>query len=156
MKNQSRRAVLSQAAGWLALGLSGCQNLVSFSEKFDPFGKKNEKKERLARVDSALRNEQGKLVGDYIAISGLHAVMVEGVGYVNGLDGTGEDPPATPWRKEVLEDMRRRKVENPENLLRSTNSAVVLISRFTIVARRCSSARACASIAASYCATFPR
>ena len=85
---------------------------------------------RLALVDSALRNEQGKLVGDYIAISGLHAVLVEGVGFVNGLDGTGEDPPATPWRKDVLEDMRRRKIENPENLLRSTNSAVVLINGY--------------------------
>ena len=120
-----RQALVKCCVASLLLPNVGCQG-------FSLFSKKDEKKERMKNVDGALMGKEGhsNLVGDYITISNLHAVKVEGVGYVTGLNGTGEDPPATPYRKEVLDDMRRRKIENPETLLRSTNSSVVLILGF--------------------------
>lgn len=76
-------------------------------------------------------DEEGPLKTSYIAdqvnIAGMHPIMVEGVGLVTRLDGTGEDPAPSLWRTTLLEDMKRRSVEKPEQLLRSPNTALVLI-----------------------------
>ncbi len=56
--------------------------------------------------------------------------MIQGVGLVVGLDGTGEDPPATPQRKLLLEEMRRRRIDEPETLLASPNTALVVVTAY--------------------------
>ncbi len=56
--------------------------------------------------------------------------MLEGVALVINLDGTGEDPPASPLRAMLLEDMRRRKVEDPQTLLRSNDTTMVIVRGF--------------------------
>jgi Flagellar P-ring protein len=112
-----------------ALLCAGCQSL---DLEFELPGMLNPDNRRKARVSGAIRGEKGhsRLLGDYISIGGDTVRMVQGVGMVVGLDGTGEDPPATPQRKLLLEEMRRRKIEDPESLLRSPNTALVVVTAY--------------------------
>ena len=113
----------------LLLFSAGCQAL---DLDFKLPGMLNPDNRRKARVNNALRGEKGhsRLLGDYISIGGDTVRMVQGVGLVVGLDGTGEDPPASPQRKLLLEEMRRRRVDDPESLLRSPNTALVIVTAF--------------------------
>ncbi len=116
-----------------ALLCAGCQALdLDFDYKLP--GMLNPDNRRKARVSDALRGEKGhsRLVGDYISIGGDTVRMVQGVGLVVGLDGTGEGDSsvATPQRKILLEEMRRRKIEDPESLLRSPNTALVIVTAY--------------------------
>ncbi|WP_197453537.1 flagellar basal body P-ring protein FlgI [Caulifigura coniformis] len=81
---------------------------------------------------AALLGKEGhsRLLGDYIKVSGYNWVVLEGVALVVNLDGTGEDPPASPLRALLLEDMRRRKVEDPQTLLRSTDTSMVIVRAY--------------------------
>ncbi len=112
-----------------ALFCAGCQSL---DLDFKLPGMLNPDNRRKARVNGALSGQKGhsQLLGDYISIGGDTVRMVQGVGLVVGLDGTGEDPPATPQRKMLLEEMRRRKVEDPESLLSSPNTALVVVTAY--------------------------
>jgi len=58
---------------------------------------------------------------------GTNYVKAEAVSLVTGLAGTGEDPPPTPNRVALLTEMSRRQVENPNRLLASPNTALVLV-----------------------------
>ena len=112
-----------------ALFCAGCQTL---DLDFKLPGMLNPDNRRKARVNSAISGQKGhsQLIGDYISIGGDTVRMVQGVGLVVGLDGTGEDPPATPQRKMLLEEMRRRKITDPESLLRSPNTALVVVTMY--------------------------
>jgi hypothetical protein len=107
----------------------GCQSL-DLDLKLP--GMLNPENRRRDRVNKALKGEKGhsKLIGDYISIGGDTVRMIQGVGLVVGLDGTGEDPPATPQRKMLLEEMRRRKIDDPESLLASPNTALVVVTAY--------------------------
>lgn len=113
----------------LLLLSAGCQAL---DLDFKLPGMLNPENRQRARINKALNGEKGhsKLVGDYISIGGDTVRMIQGVGLVIGLDGTGEDPPTTPQRKILLEEMRRRKIEDPESLLSSTNTALVIVTAY--------------------------
>ncbi len=69
-------------------------------------------------------------VGDYISISGLGMITLEGVGLVMGLDGTGGDPRPSPFRMSLLKDMQRRGVPDPKALLRSPKTALVIVRAY--------------------------
>ncbi|QEG34303.1 flagellar basal body P-ring protein FlgI [Bythopirellula goksoeyrii] len=68
-----------------------------------------------------------KLVGNATQPYGLSYVKVEAVALVTGLAGTGEDPPPSPQRATVLAEMNRREVENPNRILASPNTGLVLV-----------------------------
>ena len=68
-----------------------------------------------------------KLVGDLAVPFGMHAVEIESVGLVTGLDGTGSDPPPSPQRSALLADMQARGVKNPNQVLASDSTALVLV-----------------------------
>jgi flagellar basal body P-ring protein FlgI len=68
-----------------------------------------------------------KLVGDVAVPFGREAVAVDGVGLVVGLPGTGSDPPPSVYRTALLDEMRKRGVDKPEQLLASPNTALVLV-----------------------------
>ena len=70
------------------------------------------------------------MVGDYTTFTGLHRVVLEGVGLVVGLNGTGGDPPPSPEREALLDDMRRRNVKNAKEILRSPNTALVVVRAY--------------------------
>lgn len=112
-----------------AAGLAGCQDLMSRMNS-DP--KEAALKKGSENATAALQGKEGhsRLLGDYIKVSGYNWVVLEGVALVINLDGTGEDPPASPLRAMLLDDMRRRKVEDPQTLLRSKDTAMVIVRAF--------------------------
>lgn len=69
-------------------------------------------------------------IGDYVTFSGLNLVLLEGVGLVTGLPGTGGDPPASTYRTALLEEMRKNNVKNPNNILQSPSTALVIVRAY--------------------------
>ncbi|MCA8987791.1 MAG: flagellar basal body P-ring protein FlgI [Planctomycetaceae bacterium] len=69
-------------------------------------------------------------LGEYVVVSGLNMVTLEGVGLVTGLDGTGGDPPPSQYRTQLLKDMRRREVEDPNRIISSPNTALVIVRAY--------------------------
>lgn len=67
------------------------------------------------------------LVGDLAVPYGLHPIVVEAIGLVTGLNGTGSDPLPSPERQFLLTEMQRRGVQNPNRVLASKNTALVLV-----------------------------
>ncbi len=61
---------------------------------------------------------------------GLGYVKLEAVSMVTGLAGTGEDPAPSPRRASLMDEMSRRDVENPRQVLASPNTALVLVRSF--------------------------
>jgi flagellar basal body P-ring protein FlgI len=68
-----------------------------------------------------------KLIGDLAVPFGLYPVRVEAVGLVSGLSGTGSDPAPSPQRSVLLSEMQTRGVTNPNAVLASGNTSLVLI-----------------------------
>ena len=120
---------LSMCVLYSVLLSAGCQSL---DLDFKLPGILDPETRRRARVNEALNGEKGHahLLGDYISIGGDTVRMIQGVGLVVGLDNTGEDPPATPQRKILLEEMRRENISDPETLLRSPNTALVVVTAY--------------------------
>lgn len=114
----------------LAVASPGCSefNLTK------PFADKEEarEKERQKNVREALRGEgeHSRMIGDYIKIGDNGYIKVQGVGLVDRLDGTGEDPPASPLRTMLLEDLRKNEVKDPQTLLSSANTALVVVTAY--------------------------
>lgn len=71
-----------------------------------------------------------RTVGDYTAVRGLTPARAEGVGLVVGLHGTGSDPVPNRYRELILKEMHTREVPNPESVLASDSTAVVLLRAF--------------------------
>ena len=70
------------------------------------------------------------LISEYTHPYGLDYVKVEAISLVTGLAGTGSDPPPSPQRAELLDDMNRRGVENPNDVLESPDTALVLVRAY--------------------------
>lgn len=79
-----------------------------------------------AKLEELTENET-PLIADYAHPWGLDYVKVEAVALVTGLDGTGEDPPQSPQRATLLDEMSRRRVEKPNAVLRSMDTTLVLL-----------------------------
>lgn len=71
-----------------------------------------------------------KYVSAYTHPFGMNYVKVEAVSLVTGLNGTGSDPPPTPQRALLLDEMKRREVANPNEILASPNTSLVLVRAF--------------------------
>jgi flagellar basal body P-ring protein FlgI len=71
-----------------------------------------------------------KYVAAYSHPYGMNYVKIEAVSLVTGLAGTGSDPPPTPQRAQLLAEMNRREVDNPNEVLASTNTSMVLVRAF--------------------------
>lgn len=67
------------------------------------------------------------LIGDYMTFSGINAVTIEGVGLVVGLNGTGGNPAPSRYRTVMVDDLKRRGVRNPNEILRSPDTALVYL-----------------------------
>ncbi|OHB79226.1 MAG: hypothetical protein A2W31_07890 [Planctomycetes bacterium RBG_16_64_10] len=70
------------------------------------------------------------LIGDLARPYGLNYVKVEGVSLVTGLAGTGADPAPGPQRAVLLAEMQCRGIENPAQILASSDTALVLVRGF--------------------------
>jgi flagellar basal body P-ring protein FlgI len=67
-----------------------------------------------------------KYVSEYTHPYGMNYVQIEAVTLVTGLAGTGSDPPPSSQRAALLDEMKRYDVENPNEVLASPNTSLVL------------------------------
>lgn len=78
--------------------------------------------------ESAVESDTGvQLISSVAHPHGLGYVKVESVALVTGLAGTGEDPPPTSQRAEMLAELNRREAPQPNALLASPNTALVVV-----------------------------
>lgn len=115
-------------------GLVGCSSVMSsgFSAKMaalNPANMFSDDDEKSPKNTSEDRDED-PLVGSRVTISGMTTPLIEGVGLVTGLDGTGGDVPPSTYRRMILEDMKKRRVENPQKVLQSPSTAVVVVRAY--------------------------
>jgi flagellar basal body P-ring protein FlgI len=68
-----------------------------------------------------------KYVSAYSHPYGMNFVKLEGISLVTGLSGTGSDPPPNQQRAALMAEMTRREVDNPNRLLASGNTSLVLV-----------------------------
>jgi len=66
-------------------------------------------------------------VGEKVRFIGRDYIAVQGYGFVTGLDGTGSTIVPPGVRQQVLFIMRQHKVENPEALMASRDTAVITV-----------------------------
>ena len=66
-------------------------------------------------------------IGDVAYFSHAGEIPVEGVGLVVGLDHTGSDPEPSFHRQKLLDEMRKAGVQNPDKILASDDTALVLV-----------------------------
>ncbi|MCA9261111.1 MAG: flagellar basal body P-ring protein FlgI, partial [Planctomycetales bacterium] len=71
-----------------------------------------------------------QLVGSVAHPYGMTYTKIENVALVSGLPGTGEDPPPSPQRAAMLSEMHRREIENPNAVLASPATALVMVRGF--------------------------
>ena len=103
---------------------AGCSNPLLRSqspEKDTP--QTAEKSEFKSRVHT-------KLLGEYMSVHGNAPVVLQAIGLVTGLDGTGGDPPPSVSRTELREEMVRHGVKHPEQILRSKSTALVSVRAY--------------------------
>ncbi len=70
---------------------------------------------------------KARLVGDLAVPYNMAPVRVEAVGLVAGLRGTGSDPAPSPKRAVLLGEMQTRKVPNPNAVLASPSTSLVVL-----------------------------
>ena len=46
------------------------------------------------------------------------------------LDGTGDDPPISPYRTRLLDDLRKEEFDDPNTLLRSADTSLVIVTAY--------------------------
>lgn len=122
--------ILLTATLFAAIAAIGCRDFTSSSAFKLPFSDPEDAV--VENVKDALSGHEGhsRLVGDYISIRrGLKMYVVEGVGLVVGLQGTGGDV-GPPYREMILEEMRKRRFPRPEEFLRSTDTALVVVRAY--------------------------
>jgi hypothetical protein len=82
-------------------------------------------------LGQALANETKRpSVGDLTVQIGTNYLKIEGVALVTGLDFTGSNPPPGMRRSTLLTEMQTHQVEDPNSLLASENTSVVVVRGF--------------------------
>ena len=69
-------------------------------------------------------------IKDITHVKGVRYNQLVGYGLVVGLDGTGDDPPPSTYREMILTEMRRRNVNQPNAILASPNTALVVVRAY--------------------------
>lgn len=106
---------LSAAAGWAVL--PGCATPMFRGQSPD---------EELP----AEEQKKLELVGDYTRPWGLNYVKLESIALVTNLDNTGSDPPPSPQRDQLLNEMQSHDIRKPDNILAMPSNSLVLVRGF--------------------------
>ncbi|MCC6494001.1 MAG: flagellar basal body P-ring protein FlgI [Pirellulales bacterium] len=116
--HMSRRVFCkAAAAGALLSPLTGCMGPIFRQQSPDA---------SLTPVDDESPGST-RLISSVAHPYGMDYVKIENVALVTGLSGTGEDPAPSPQRAALLAEMNRREIENPNEVLASPNTALVLV-----------------------------
>ena len=99
------------------LAMVGCWK--PFLSEIPNLGKALEKKE-----------QRFLTVGDLAVAIGTNHLKIESVALVTGLERTGSDPPPGMQRSTLLAEMQTHKVEDPNSVMASLNTSVVLVRGF--------------------------
>lgn len=84
-----------------------------------PFGSEEERQK--------YERHHARLVGDLARPWGTQPVTVEAVGLVTCLNDTGSDPPPSPQRGALMDDMLARGVRSPNSILASKKTSMVVV-----------------------------
>jgi hypothetical protein len=122
--DSTRRRRFWSACALAVCGVWGCQDL--------DLRLQSPEDERRDNARAALNGEEGhsRLVGDYVNVSGLQAVVLDGVGLVSNLDGTGDDPASTVYRTGIEDDIRRRGIRDPSRVLADPSTTIVQVRAY--------------------------
>jgi hypothetical protein len=70
------------------------------------------------------------LLSEYISVEGNTVIVLRGVGFVTGLNGTGGDPSPSALRTQLQNEMARRGIKNSKQILASPNTAMVVVTAY--------------------------
>lgn len=119
-QDEHRLRVRHQVASGLALALAaclGCMNPILRQQSPE------------ARLDLPPTPDV-PLIAEYTHPYGMDYTKIEAVSLVTGLAGTGSDPPPSPQRAAILDEMKRRDVKNPNDVLASPDTSLVLVRAY--------------------------
>lgn len=119
-QDEHRLRVRRQVAGGLALALAaclGCMNPILRQQSPE------------ARLDLPPTPDV-PLISEYTHPYGMDYTKIESVSVVTGLAGTGSDPPPSPQRAALLDEMKRRGVKDPNEILASPDTSLVLVKAY--------------------------
>ena len=71
-----------------------------------------------------------EFIGDKTNFSGMEPVVLEGVGLVRGLSGTGGDPAPSHYRSLLMAHLRRIGYKKPNAILQSPDTALVIVRAY--------------------------
>ncbi|WP_459555155.1 flagellar basal body P-ring protein FlgI [Lacunimicrobium album] len=118
--------LLALPSGCTSLGLGSISSMMKPKTKFiNEVGNDDQ-----FRTDEQLDVYEPPMIGDHTNVSGTNVVVLEGIGLITGLPNTGGDHPASYERTRLLEDMRRRGVPNPNAILQSPSTALVIVRAY--------------------------
>lgn len=112
----TRRSHYAILLGLTAFLAAGCMGPILRPQSPDPQLTKAERDASSAQLVSTVAHPWG-----------LDYVKIENVALVTGLTGTGEDPVPSPQRAALLSDLNKREIPNPNELLASPNTSLVLV-----------------------------
>ena len=81
-------------------------------------------------IDEKEDQREATLIGDVAHPYGMNYIKLEGTSLVTGLSGTGDDPPPSSQRARLIDEMKRREVEKPNDVLASPDTALVLVKGY--------------------------
>ena len=117
-----RSAVLAASFPMAAWGASKLPGEINDKDK-----EEDEDSDDSKRYQTKL---QTSLIGDMTNFQGMEPVVLEGVGLVVGLPGTGGDPHPSQYRSALMEDLKKRGYKHPNTLLASPDTALVLVRAY--------------------------
>lgn len=78
----------------------------------------------------AMMTTEFESVGDGAGLDGMKPIKVEGIGLVIHLAGTGSDPPPNVFRDMMMDELKKKEIYKPKELLASDSTALVLLRAF--------------------------
>ncbi|TWT29652.1 HEAT repeat domain-containing protein [Blastopirellula retiformator] len=113
LSSRSRYAAIGLIAGGLLFS-PGC---VSWFHEEEP----------TAMIDTSPADwELSRVVGDLTVPVGIGPAKIQGISMVVGLDNTGSDPPPSPLQEALINEMRIRKIANPNTELASPRTSLAI------------------------------
>lgn len=102
----------------LLVGLGGCNLMPGWRDK----GDSDDQLSKLLKVP-----EMPDLIGEAAIPQGLTFVSVEGVAAINRLPGTGGTVPPSSFRDQLVEEMKKHEVPDPNRFLERSETALVRV-----------------------------